>query len=247
MKRVVLAAAMIAANVNAASIEAGRAVVDEVCAACHGLTGVSVSDAIPHLAGQRASYIESQLLALQAGTRKNGIMSPIAAQLSRRQIADIAAYFAAQNGPASGARSEFMPHVARTSVAFPADRATFVEYHRARLAAEGQNRTYFANRIAVDAAKEGRELPDGSILFAEVYSDGGQLLHYRVMARGPGWGREMPTILRNGDWNYAVFSPDRQLRRDVNHAECLACHKPQEKESFAFTLKELAEAARRAN
>ena len=41
-------------------------------------------------------------------------------------------------------------------------------------------------------------------------------------------------------WNYAVFTTDKQHRAGVNQAECLACHKPLDKTSFTFTLKELA-------
>ena len=66
------------------NIEAGKAKVAEVCAACHGANGVSVSDTIPNLAGQRRLYIESQLKALKDGSRKNPIMNAIAAQLSSR-------------------------------------------------------------------------------------------------------------------------------------------------------------------
>ena len=64
---------------HAADIEAGRAKVATVCAACHGANGVSVSDAIPNLAAQRAGYLEAQLKALKDGTRKNAIMNAIAA------------------------------------------------------------------------------------------------------------------------------------------------------------------------
>ena len=57
---------------QAADINAGKAKVEAVCAACHGSTGVSVSDTIPNLAGQKSTYIETQLKALKEGTRKNG-------------------------------------------------------------------------------------------------------------------------------------------------------------------------------
>ena len=56
---------------QAADIEAGKANVATVCAACHGADGVSVSDTIPNLAAQRAGYIEAQLKVLKDGTRKN--------------------------------------------------------------------------------------------------------------------------------------------------------------------------------
>ena len=43
---------------SAADLEAGKAKAATVCAACHGALGVSVSDTIPNLAGQKARYIE---------------------------------------------------------------------------------------------------------------------------------------------------------------------------------------------
>ena len=83
---------------QAADVEAGKAKVAAVCAACHGATGVSVSDAIPNLAAQRAGYLAAQLKALKDGTRKNPIMNAIAAQLSAEDMANVAAYFAALPG-----------------------------------------------------------------------------------------------------------------------------------------------------
>src|SRR6266851_3807991 len=59
---------MIAPLAHAADVEAGKAKVATVCAACHGASGVSVSDTIPNLAAQRAGYLEAQLKALKDGT-----------------------------------------------------------------------------------------------------------------------------------------------------------------------------------
>ncbi len=120
-------------------------------------------------------------------------------------------------------------------------------------------RYYYANKAAVQAAKAGKTLPDGSVLFAEVYSakldadgkpvmgsDGlfapDKLIFYTAMARDAGWGKDIPDMLRNEDWNYAVFTTAKQQRPGVNQAECLACHKPLDKVSYTFTLKELAAA-----
>jgi len=69
-----------------------------------------------------------------------------------------------------------------------------------------------------------------------------KLLFYTAMARGPNWGRDIPEMLRNADWNYAIFTTDNQPLPGVNQAECLACHKPLDKASYTFTLKQLAEA-----
>jgi len=52
-------------------------------------------------------------------------------------------------------------------------------------------------------------------------------------------------MLRNENWNYAVFTGDKQLRPGVNQAECLACHKPLDKTSYLFTLDQITAAAKR--
>jgi len=109
---IVLAVAPVA---QAADVEAGKAKAATVCAACHGANGVSVSDAIPNLAAQRAGYLEAQLKALKDGTRKNMVMNAIAAQLSAEDIANVAAHFAAQPGAATGAKSALLPRRNRAS------------------------------------------------------------------------------------------------------------------------------------
>lgn len=251
------------APAGAADIAAGKAKVASVCAACHGLDGVSVAETIPNLGGQRQKYLEEQLLALKGGSRRNSMMNNIASQLSREDIANIAAYFSSLPGAGNNAVSDFMPNIAKTSVTFPANhRATFVKYGAANFPDLKQVRHYYANPVALAAARAGTRLPDGSVILTEVSSvklddrldlakgpDGiyipDQLLFYSVMARGAGWGKEIPEILRNEDWNYAAFTPQGQPRPRINHAECLACHKSQDEANYAFTMKELAAFARR--
>jgi len=246
----------------AADIEAGKAKAAVVCAACHGAAGVSVSDTIPSLAGQKARYIETQLKALKSGTRKNEIMNAIAGQLSADDIANVAAHFSAQASAASGAKSELLPNLVKTGVTFPDNyKTTFTKYYTINFPDTKQVRYYFANDVALQAAKAGKSLPDGSVLFAEVYSakldaekkpvagaDGffaaDQLVAYTAMAREAGWGKDVPDMLRNEDWNYAVFTAEKKHRPGVNQAECLACHKPLDKTSYTFTLKQLADAGK---
>jgi cytochrome c553 len=64
-----------------------------VCGACHGVNGISTNDMWPNLAGQKEGYLKLQLTALRDGTRKNPMMSPMAANLSDQDIADLAAYY----------------------------------------------------------------------------------------------------------------------------------------------------------
>jgi cytochrome c553 len=261
MKRVLgLAIAVACAPLaQAADIEAGKARATAVCAACHGATGVSVSDSIPNLAAQRAGYLAAQLRALKDGTRKNPVMNAIASQLSAEDIVNVAAYFAAQPGAQAGNKSSFLPGLTATRMGFPEGyRESFSRYHTINFPANKQVRYYFANKVAAQAAREGKALPDGSVLFSEVHSakldadgkpvvgaDGffvaDKLLFYTAMAREAGWGADIPEMLRNENWNYAAFGLDKQPR-SINQAECLACHKPQDKVSYTFTLKELAQA-----
>jgi len=64
-----------------------------MCAACHGANGVSAVPMYPNLAGQKEAYIVKQLKAFKAGTRKDPVMSPMAAPLNDDDIANLAAYF----------------------------------------------------------------------------------------------------------------------------------------------------------
>jgi len=188
------------------------------------------------------------------------IMNAMASQLSAAQIADVAAYFASLPGaPAGTAKSGQLPNVARTNLAFPEDyKATFVKYHTINFPATKQVRHYFANPAAVEAANTGKPLPDGSYLFTEVYAakvdekgnpvtgpDGffvaEKPLFYTAMGTGAGWGDAIPAPLRNGNWNYGVFTLDKK-HRPINQAECLGCHQPLSKESYVFTLKQLSAA-----
>ncbi len=253
---------LLAPLAHAADVAAGKSQAEAVCAACHGAAGVSVSDAIPNLAGQRAAYLQVQLKALKDGSRKNAVMNAIASQLSTDDIANVAAYFAALPGASAAAKSAFLPNLVKTGVAFPEGyQGSFTKYHTINFPATGQVRYYFANKTALQAALDGKPLPDGSYLFAEVHSakldadkkavvgsDGffvaDKLLFHTAMAREAGWGQDIPEMLRNEDWNYAVFTTTKEPRA-ANQAECLACHKPLDKVSFTFTLEQLKAAAAR--
>ena len=251
--------ALLCTALQAADLEAGRAKVQAVCAACHGANGVSVADAIPNLAGQRVAYLEAQLKALKDGSRKNPIMNAMAAQLGTEDIANVAAFFASL--PAGSGKSDFLPAVNKTRMVFPEGyRGSYTLYHTINFPATRQVRYYYANPVAVQAAKEGRAMPDGTVLLAEVHSakldadkkpmvgaDGffvpDQLLFYTGMARDAGWGKDIPDMLRNEEWNYAAFTTAKQLR-PANQAECLACHKPLDKTSYMFTVDRLTAVAK---
>jgi len=94
-----LAAATLAllacAPASAQDAEAGRKKAAD-CAACHGPDGNSTSPEFPSLAGQTWRYTYLQLKDYKEGRRSDPQMTPFAEGLSREDMLDIAAFFAAQ-------------------------------------------------------------------------------------------------------------------------------------------------------
>jgi cytochrome c553 len=101
MKNVLLmawcAALVVSTPVLAADPVAGKEK-SKTCAACHGPDGNSQSPDFPRLAGQHPDYLAKALNDYKSGARKNAIMAPQAANLSQRDIADLAAFFSQQPG-----------------------------------------------------------------------------------------------------------------------------------------------------
>jgi cytochrome c553 len=239
-----------------------EALADTVCAACHGRNGLSISDTIPNLAGQRAAYLENQLRALRDGTRKSGVMNAIASQIPETDLRPLAAHYAAMAGPVTGAsnRSAPLPALSGSALAFPADyRERFTPYMTMNFPATRQVRRFFASPQLLADLAAGRAPGEGSTVLVEVYaarldsnrtpvtgSDGfyeaERLLFYTAMGVGSGWGQAIPVMLRNDDWQYAVFGNDGKLRAGFSQGECLACHKPLDTTHYLFTHKSLVAA-----
>lgn len=69
----------------------------QTCAACHGADGNTTIDPMyPRLAGQYADYLSKALHDYKSGARANPIMAGFAGTLSEQDIADLAAFYAAQ-------------------------------------------------------------------------------------------------------------------------------------------------------
>jgi cytochrome c553 len=69
-----------------------------VCAACHGPDGNSPTPEFPRIGGQHEDYLMRSLLDYKNGTRKNPIMAAQVENLSKEDLADLAAWFASQSG-----------------------------------------------------------------------------------------------------------------------------------------------------
>jgi cytochrome c553 len=102
MNRMILGACCLlllaSAPAAAGDAEAGQSKT-KTCAACHGADGNSpTAPDIPRLGGQHYDYLVAALQGYKSGTRKNPIMNPLAANLSQRDMQDVAAYFSSQKG-----------------------------------------------------------------------------------------------------------------------------------------------------
>jgi len=88
---------------TAADVAEGKRVADGLCARCHGSTGVSTTAGVPHVAGQRPSYLYAKLRAYQAGTRDDHTMESAVKFLNDDALVKVAAYFASLEPPAAPA------------------------------------------------------------------------------------------------------------------------------------------------
>jgi cytochrome c553 len=100
MKKSLFIAALLALSLPAAAASGDAEVGKKKsapCAVCHGANGVSVSPDFPNLAGQYDDYIVKALTHYKNGKRKNPIMGAQVANLSPKDMLDLAAYFSHQS------------------------------------------------------------------------------------------------------------------------------------------------------
>lgn len=98
--KAILVAALLSAALPAfaaGDAEAGKKK-SEPCKACHGESGMSATGDFPIIAGQHYDYIVHVLGHYKNGKRKNPIMQGQVANLSPKDISDLAAYFSSQHG-----------------------------------------------------------------------------------------------------------------------------------------------------
>ncbi|HEU5197969.1 MAG TPA: c-type cytochrome [Methylomirabilota bacterium] len=76
------------------------------CAACHGTTGNSRSDAVPILAGMSPAYFKKAIEDYAAGKRPSAEMEPFAKQVKVLGVEELAAFFASQRREATPVKAD---------------------------------------------------------------------------------------------------------------------------------------------
>ncbi len=92
-----------------------------MCAGCHTLSGIGLTEEYPNLAGQKEAYLVKQLKAFKSGIRTDPTMDAMVKTLSDTDITNLAAYFSSLNPAVAGAQ----PAVVNTA---GADKATANEF-----------------------------------------------------------------------------------------------------------------------
>jgi hypothetical protein len=143
--------------------------------------------------------------------------------------------------------------VASESLEFPSNyQQDFVHYAAIACPNSQILRQIYANPIAVNAAKENKPLPNGSIMVMETHSAvsnaNGQLTptslnNIFIREKRENFGQEHSENLRNGNWKYAWFSSTGSL---VSNSEdsCLSCHTRVKDRDYVFTLPDLVSAVK---
>jgi hypothetical protein len=147
------------------------------------------------------------------------------------------------------------------NVAFPASYRARTPYWSVDRAVNDTVRLFYVAPDAARKLKPTQALPPGTVIVMEVYrakldAEGkplkdasgrfvrGELASIQVMEKRAGWGRDYPADLRNGEWDYAQFSPDGARDQSSDATPCLSCHRRRSGQDFVHTRSQLAGASR---
>ena len=91
------------ASIGAATVAAGGSAnanleAAQTCVACHGQNGISVSPTWPTLAGQHEDYLVQAINQYRHGTRKDAVMTQMAAPLTDADVKLLARYYSSLEG-----------------------------------------------------------------------------------------------------------------------------------------------------
>ena len=115
-----------------------------------------------------------------------------------------------------------------------------------------QIRELFVNQVGARTSQR-QMFPNGTVMVMELYkvkmngevpetgADGkllkGDLAKVFVMAKGDGWGQDVPDNLKNGNWIFSAFGSDgKALPEDFT--KCRACHAPLAAKDFVHRYDE---------
>lgn len=142
-------------------------------------------------------------------------------------------------------------------IAFPQGYETWERYAVVDRHDTKQYRELYAKPEIVKAAREGKPLPNGTVLAMAIFSaevddkgvpvkdaNGrfrkGKPIGVTVMEKRAGWGADYPEEWRNANWEYASFLPDgNRNEKAADTKPCFVCHKPHAGQDYVISLASL--------
>lgn len=155
------------------------------------------------------------------------------------------------------AAAGFASAQAPEKIKYPADYLKGTLYATVDRPDSKQYRELYASPGVVEAVRAGKPIPSGAVLTLVQWSvhqdDKGvplkdsngrfikkDIIAHTVMEKRTGWGAGYPDTLRNGEWEYAAFSPVGVLNQKANYKACFECHLPHAKMDFVTSLAKLS-------
>lgn len=144
-------------------------------------------------------------------------------------------------------------HAATEDVNLPANyRTAMTQYAVVDRVDVGQVRVLYGPAAAVAAVRANQPIPSGTTLVMELYAaqrnaqnelvrgaDGrlvrGNLANIFVMEKRAGWGAQYDAAIRNGEWEYAIFTPANARAENRNMQPCMQCHLQRRDNDFIFS------------
>jgi hypothetical protein len=141
-------------------------------------------------------------------------------------------------------------------IVFPSSYKNHVRYATVDRPDNKTVREVYISPEGAKAVKPGAPLPHGTVITMEVYrarvdeqgepvkDAAGRFIKADftgifVMEKQAGWGADYPDEIRNGEWEYARFTPDGQRHPNADTTPCFQCHKPLSGQDFVFTQSQL--------
>lgn len=128
-------------------------------------------------------------------------------------------------------------HAETNRVRFPENLDDLVHYTTVRRGDVTEH--IMTTREAIDAVKQGQQIPDGTHLVLVDYREG-KVHRYFVMQKGEGWGNDYDEGRRTEDWQFQWFWADRSINMDENTARCQSCHSSRSDENYLYTFDALS-------
>ena len=144
-------------------------------------------------------------------------------------------------------------------IKFPSDYLKGVLYQTLDRPDSKQYRELYTQAEVVEAVRKGQPIPHGAVITLVQWSveqdasgvplkdSSGrfikkQIIGHTVMEKRAGWGAEYPPEMRNGEWEYAVFTADGRPneKANANTKACFTCHLPHAKQDFVISLAKLS-------